>query len=252
VKINTDINILGGMPELDLIRDYVPNNGTDPSALGASSIRTQKSKDRFENAIKATFFENTRDKLLSLLSATIKAEGISDDCILLLFWIASSNNELLDHINRHVFFPALYSGRATIKPEEVLACLKELKESEPTLRKWSDYTLKLTASKYLTLLKKFKLVDGSVNKTIRHPYLNEKAFVFLIYWMMEAASKTNILESKWFVYSFHERDLFIERIRQNRFSKYLAITFLGDKLKVEPIIDYKDIYNVISKSEPDN
>ena len=240
------------MPDLNLIRDYVPHNDGEPVNGTTSSIRTRRSVNRFENAIKATFFDHTDDKLLSLLTSIIEAEGISDECLLLLFLTASVNNELFDYLNRQVFFPALYSGRSMIKPEEVLACLKELKETELALRKWSDYTLKLTASKYLTLLKKFGFVEGSVSKTIRHPFLNDKEFVLLIYWLVVVESKSNILESEWFIYSFYEKDLFIDRIRQNRFSKYLSINFSGDRLKVETLFDYKDIYYVLNQSESAN
>ncbi len=252
MRINSNINILGGMPDLNLIKDYLPDSTSKTVSGSSSSIRTRKSVDRFEKAIRTTFFEHTDNRLVDLLVSTIKSEGISDDCLLVLFLIASSNNELFDHVNRQVYFPALYSGRTVIKAEEVLACLKELKASEPALNKWSDYTLKLTASKYLTLIKKFGLVEGTSKKTIRHPFLSDKAFVLLIYWMLAVEESSEILRSRWLIYSFNEMDLLVDRIRQNRFSKFLAIKFTGDRLKVEPLIDYKDIYYVLTQSQSDN
>lgn len=250
VKIDSNINILGGMPDLGLIRNYLPDDESETASNTSTAIRTRKSVDRFETAIKTTFFEGTSEKLLSLLASVIKAEGISDDGRLLLFLTASANNDLFGYLNRRIFFPALYSGRAVINPDEVLACLKELKQTEIQLRKWSDYTLKLTASKYLTLLKKFSLVEGSKTKSIKHQFLSDKSFVLLIYWMMAVENRSSLLDSQWFIYSFYEKDLFIERIRQNRFSKYFTISFSGDRLKVEPIIDYKDIYYALTQPEP--
>ena len=250
MKIDTNINILGGMPDLGMIRNYLPHGVHESTSVGGNSIRTIRSIDRFESAINSTFFENTSKDVLGLLVSIVRSEGISESSLLILFLTASANNELFNYLNRKVFFPALYSGRAVIKPEEVLACLKELKETERQLKKWSDYTLKITASKYLTLLKKFSLVEGSKTKSIKHPFLGDKSFVLLIYWMMATDNRNSLLDSDWFVYSFCERDLFVERIRQNRFSKYLTIAFSGDRLKVEPVIDYKDIYYVLSQPEP--
>jgi len=252
VKINSNINILGGMPDFNLIEDYLPDSNSGTVSGPSSAIRTRKSVDRFEKAIRKTFYDDTDNRVVDLLVSTIKSEGISDDCLLMLFLTASANNELLDYLNRQVYFPALYSGRTVIKSEEVLACLKELKAIEPALNKWSDYTLELTASKYLTLIKKFGLLEGASKKTIRHPFLSDKAFVLVIYWMLAVETSPEILGSKWFTYSFNERNILVDRIRQNRFSKFLEIKFTGDKLKVEPLIDYKDIYYVLTQSQSDN
>lgn len=65
----------------------------------------------------------------------------------------SLNNELLAYLNEKVYFPVLFSGRTIITAEEVSACLKELKQTEEGLKEWSDSTIDITASKYLTLLK---------------------------------------------------------------------------------------------------
>ena len=75
--------------------------------------------------------------------------------------------------------------------------LKKLRESEDALKNWSDSTLNTTASKYLTFIKKFELLNGSIKKTILHHSLNDKEFVLFIYWILKIEVKPNILESNW-------------------------------------------------------
>ena len=134
------------------------------------------------------------------------------------------------------------------KQDEVAACLKELKLKETDLQKWSDSTIEVTASKYLTLLKKFNLMVGSVNKTIIHPYLDDKMFILFVYWLVAIETKSNILNSSWLNYCFSEKPFFIERILQKKFIKFFHINYTGDRLSIEPIISYENIYHAITQS----
>jgi hypothetical protein len=250
VNINTDINILGGIPTFDLVSGYIAarEKGGDSAAVG---IRTEKSVKRFGKAIKSTFFSDKNESIKLLLEALIRKEGISNDSLILLFVTASSNNELLDYLNRNVYFPALYSGRSVLKKDEVVACLGELKGFEPAISEWSDYTLDLTASKYLTLLKKFNLVSGAKAKTIFHPYLSDKAFVLVLYWLASVVEKPNVLGSRWLPYAFSEKGPLVDRVRQNRYSNYISINFSGDQLSVKPLLNYGEIYDALTEPKSD-
>src|SRR5205085_8375486 len=117
--------------------------------------------------------------------------------LLMLFWNSSVNNDLFNYLNAHVYFPSFYSGRLVIKKEEVAACIKELKETEVIVQGWTIVTIETVARKYLTLLKKFNLMEGSLNKAIIHPYLNDKMFVMFVYWITAIEVRSNLLESEW-------------------------------------------------------
>jgi hypothetical protein len=167
---------------------------------------------------------------------------------LILFWNASYNNDLLNHLNDKVFFPAFYSGRVSIKNDEVIASIKDLKLSEDDLKKWSEITVSTTASKYLTLLKKFGLMEGSLNKTIIHPNLNDNLFILFVYWIAAISDKPNLITNSWIQYCFSERQSFIDRLLQKKFSKYFNVVYTGDRLNIEPLIPYESIYEYIGKS----
>jgi hypothetical protein len=248
--INTDINILGGLPDWKLIYVFLNDDFKSiRAAAGARSvttIKTDRSVERFEKAITNTLLKFKNEDVESLFRSIIKSEEISADSLLFIFWNASLNNDLLHYINDKLFFPALYSGRVSIKMDEAAACIKELKQTESDLKKWSDVTVNTTASKYLTLLKKFGLLEGSVNKTINHHNVNDKMFVVFVYWLVSVSEASNLLISPLLNYGFTERQIFIQRVMQKRFSKFFNILYTGDNLSVEPLISYKEIYNYAS------
>lgn len=247
MKINTDINILGGLPDFNLIKHYLFSDKTS-LALTAdhytfTAIKTDKAVKRFEKAITGTLLKFKNPESAYLVRSMLSSESISQDSLYLLFWNASVNNDLMNYLNAQVYFPSYYSGRLVIRKEEVGACIKDLKETEEQLKEWTIVTIETVARKYLTLLKKFNLMEGSNTKKILHPYLNDKMFVLFIYWLTATETSSNLLESEWLKYSFCEQPIFIERVMQKKFAKFFQLTYTGDKLKIEPTIPYQNIYD---------
>jgi hypothetical protein len=249
MKITSEINILGGLPDWNLINFFLTENSNSVSHSGGlhsyTAIKTNKAIKRFERAISGTLIKFFNPEIETLVRDIFNAESVSHDSLLLLFWNASFNNDLLDYLNNQIYFLSFFGGRIAIKKYEVCACLKDLQERESELKKWSDSTLQITASKYLTLLKKFNLLEGSLNKTIVHPYLNDKMLVLFIYWIKAIESRPNLLESEWLKYSFCERNILVERIMQKKFSEYFQFIHTGDKLKIETLVPYENIYHAI-------
>ena len=249
MNLNSDVNVLGSLQDFSLVKLFLADNlkslGQKGGLHSSTGMKTVKSIKRFEKAISGTLLTFKTKESELLVKNMLENEGITADSLLLLFWNASANNELLNYLNNEVYFTAFYSGRLTIKQDEVIACLKDLKERENELKKWSDSTLYTTASKYLTLLKKFNLMEGTLNKKIIHPYLNDKMFVSFIYWLCATEVKSNLLESEWLKYSFFEKPVFIERLMQKKFSRFFNLLYTGDKLTIETLVPYPNIYHAV-------
>ncbi len=246
MDINSDINILGSLPGFNLVEVLLKENieaTSDESSQAFTNIKTIKALKRYESAINNTLITFSNSSVEILIHKVIDEEGITSDSLLLLFWNAAVNNELLNYLNHRVFFPALYSGRVTIKKDEVVACLKELKQVEASLKKWSDSTIETTASKYLTLLGKFNLLEGRTTKTITHRNISDKVLILFIYWLLAVESMANILESNWLPYCFLEKEILVQLIMQKKLMKYYNISYSGDKLKIEPAFSYEEVYN---------
>ncbi len=151
--INSDINIIGGLPDFGLIVHFLNEDGDETEDAGHQTftrIKTSKSVREYKRVINKSliYFEN--QDVGYLIKNLLKTEVISPASLYMLFLNFSYNNHLLHYLNRRVYFPALYSGRMSIKADEVAACLAELKQTEPVLQKWSMKTILLIASKYLT------------------------------------------------------------------------------------------------------
>ncbi len=252
MQITSDINILGSLPDWNLIRVFLTESSKSFVEKGGShgftAIKTERSIKRFEKAIRNTFLTSDHPGIKQLTFDVLNNSGINPESNIFLFWVASGNNDLLCHLNNHVFFPAYYSGRVAIRNDEVQACLNELKQSEPHLNEWSDLTISTTASKYLTLLKKFGIMEGGAKKSIVHPNLSDPLFVLFIYWLVAISGKTNLLHSEWLPYGFSGQQVITERLLQKKFNRYFNIAFTGDKLSIEPIFPYESIYEHLYKS----
>ncbi len=249
MKYNTDINILGGLPDWNLINIFLKESIKDIIERDGihthTSIKTSEAVKRFERAISRTFLQCKNNEIQHLLKSILHEKEILNDTLFMLFWNGSVNNELLHYLNMQVYFPAFYSGRLVLKKEEASACVIELKETEQGIKNWTIETINTIGRKYLTLLKKFNLMEGSQTKTIVHPYLNDKMFVLFVYWITAIESKSNLLDSEWLEYSFFDRPVFVERLMQKKFSNYFQFLYTGDKLNIETLVPYSTIYHDI-------
>lgn len=252
MKINTDINILGGLPDWDLVKVFLDLGSKSESGEGQKShygyttIKTDQAVSRFKRAIFETIINFKNDKVEILCRSIISKEGISKDALLFLFWNSSFNNELLGYLNESVLFPALLGGRVTIPATEVAACLKDMQN--PEIGRWADYTLKKVASKYLTLLKKFGVMEGGNKKAIVNIYLNDKLFILFVYWVLSVEGRPNLLLSSWLKYSFSEKSYFLDRLLQKKYSRFFNLYYTGDVLRIEPLFEYNQIYNELTSS----
>lgn len=245
MEINTDINILGGIPDYNLIRVYIAGEAKDMSSDEIqhkyTSIKTEKAFKRFHRAIDKCMNTFKSTDLKDMTQSLCSMQDLDETMLLLFFWNISLNNELFAYINESVYFPILFSGRTTVTSDEVLGCLKELKQNEASLQKWSDSTMSVTASKYLTVMKKLGLLDGSIKKKILYKNLTDKQFIVFTYWLMQAEESTNIGDSRWMKYSFMERQYFVERCLQHKYANFININFNGEILRAEPKLSYKEI-----------
>ncbi|MBK7175170.1 MAG: hypothetical protein IPH84_18570 [Bacteroidales bacterium] len=111
MKITTDINILGGLPDFNLIKLFMSDcaNSLNVNDGGGhhfyTAIKTEKSVQRFERAIRRTLLRFKNTDVGKLISSVLVAESISSNTLLLLFWNASVN-DLMNYLNEKVYLPA--------------------------------------------------------------------------------------------------------------------------------------------------
>lgn len=247
MNINSNINILGGLPEFELIKTFLINSDNQgKSHLEYSDIRTLKAVNRFKKAIQESFMSNTVD-INDLFLPFLNEKGINEN-LYFLFLLFSFNNDLFKYLNNAVFFSVYYSGRKIIKKEEVEICLKDLQKTNETLDSWSDSTITTTASKYLTLLKKFGLLSGVQKKEIVYKNPTSEEFLVFVYFLSIAEENSNKIHSEWIKYSFYENEFFLQKVLEKQLIRYVEVQYNGDNLKLNPMINYDKLYETLKSS----
>ncbi len=134
MQINTDMNILGGLSDWDLVKYYYFNYIDKNSIINYTSIKTNKSIQRFQGAINKSLLKFKKKELEFLFKSIISTEGISRNALYFLFWNMANNNDLFHLINLNVFFESYYNGKVLIKNDEIIAYLNDLKTKEKSIQ----------------------------------------------------------------------------------------------------------------------
>ena len=110
MNYNTDINIIGSIPDFHLIYMALPLLIDKPNELqnilvtnNEFNFRTEKSRKRFLSALNSAFINksNSINELSGSLIDFYKNDESSQAII--LFWLFSFNNRLFFELNRDIF-----------------------------------------------------------------------------------------------------------------------------------------------------
>jgi hypothetical protein len=72
--------------------------------------------------------------------------------------------------------------------------------------------------------------------------------VLFVYWISAISDKPNLVYSHWLPYCFSEKQAFLDRLFQKKFSKYYNVVYTGDNLTIEPILPYESINEYLIES----
>ena len=128
---------------------------------------------------------------------------------------------------------AVYAGRITIMAEEVLSFLRYIKENEPNELQWSEDTLKISASKYLTIMKKLGLAEGTTKKSIIHPVITDNLFRYFIHFIQQVCPADKTLNNPYMIFSFSEEQSIINRLKKIKNIEYWEITQIGNNITID-------------------
>lgn len=86
MDVNTDINILGGMPDYNLIRIYIAGEAKDKSTsevqLQYTNIKTEKAFKRFRKAIDKSMNSFKNDKLKRMIQMLCNEQDLDETMLL--------------------------------------------------------------------------------------------------------------------------------------------------------------------------
>lgn len=235
VKYDSSVNILGGIPDYSAMLDFIcATYGNGAAGEGAFSFRTEKSFTRFVAAIEKSIlvFSSEKHRTMFFEAESDKSLSVAEKMIV-LFWQLTYSNELFRRISSDVFMRAIYSGRISVSAEDVLAFLRQLKENESKEFDWSESTLKVTASKYLTILKKMGLAEGAVEKKIVHPVVTDRLFVYFIRFVQVVCPEDKTLDNPYMTFGFFEKSYAIKRLKKISNAEFWNISQIGDDVTID-------------------
>ena len=232
---NSGVNILGSVPDYSLMLDFISDTyGHTANSAGAFEFRTEKSLKRFIAAIETCIlqFQSENHKQM-FFEAIANTEFAIREKMIILFWQLTYSNNLFSKITREVYMKNVYSGRVSITAEEVLAYLRSLMASEANELQLSEETLKISASKYLTILKKLGLVEGAIKKTITYPVITSSVFVYFIRYALTVNPQDKTLQNPYMFFAFCEEQSIINRLKKIEYIKYWDISQVGNNLTID-------------------
>lgn len=239
---NTDINIIGSIPDYNIVSKAITLHSQTKDALEDCIIknnefdfRTEKSRKRFVAALYSAFINFKNEHHKELIEKIFTQNISTTTKHLVLFWQFSIINPLFYEINTEVFIKNYYSGRVTFAKNDIVAFIKDLIYKNPHLKdKWSELTIETIASKYLTILKKLDLLDGSIKKTFKHIQIsNEALLVFIELALTLEPELSDFFQSKYFPLIFMSKESFLSRAKELALKELLEFSYNGITLKIE-------------------
>lgn len=254
---NTDINIIGSIPDYHLIFKALPLLINDPEGLenilvtnNEFDFRTEKSRKRFLSALNSAFISKNKsiDELAAKLMYLFNKD--ENEQSIVLFWLFSFNNKLFFELNRDVFLKYYFQGRSELPKEAVIAYIKDLISRELELKgKWSEITIDTIASKYLTILKKLKLVEGNQKKKFTLIRVSDELLAVFIHLIDVLESKKgNFLEDELQNFTFISKENILERLKRIGKKDWIKLNFNGVTLHVEPVFDNNTIDGIFRRA----
>lgn len=251
---NTDINIIGSIPDYFLIYKALPLvYGKDERAFqilvtqNEFNLRTEKSRKRFLTVLYSAFV--TENQEINDLTQQLLTHYSQDEesMAILLFWVFSINNKLFYKLNNELFVKYYLQGRAEFPVTTVEAYLKDLIANDPQLKgQWSESTIQTIASKYLTVLKKLHLLEGTQKKRFKHIRINDELFACFIHLTLLFTEHTNnLLNEDFLKFCFSSEEGILERLKKIGKKDWIKMNYSVTILKVEPMFNSNTIVDGI-------
>lgn len=253
-KFDSVINIIGSIPDYRLLFFALEvaskdGNGALKQALlndNAFNLRTEQARGRFLRGMNSTLLRFENEMHQNLIHSLFQEEGLVRTKNFALFWQMAINNALFFNLSKEMFLKLYFSGRSLFPKNEIEAYLLHLKQGHEDLKSWSDNTISIVASKYLSFLKKTNLLEGSQKKSFVHINLDKTSFVFFVYLLAALyPNAPNILETELFDFGFMSKDVFRERAKRAEYMEYFNYRFDGGSLKLEPKYKPEEIIHVL-------
>lgn len=251
---DTTINVIGGLKDVGVIYKVIGayfSESDSPKELildrNEFNLRTERSQDRVERAIRRTFLNFISQEHEDLCRSFFVADQFRPEKEMTLFWQFSMINRLFREISIRVFVKAYFAGRVGLSKDDLVAYLKEfLSQNKQLDLQWSESTIDTLATKYLNLMTKLNLLDGARIKAFRHIRTSDESLMLFLYFArLHEPKNRNILKNEMLPLSFVAPEDILERLKRLSIKGFFEMSYNGVELNVDLTRSYKEISDVL-------
>ena len=251
----SDINVIASIPDFNLINDVISAFANEKAEdyineeifkQNIYGIRTLKSRERFLSAIKKVFIKFKTEEHQKIFYAIFTQNNFVNLKRVALYFQFAFNDQLFYELNTKVYMKLYKAGRLTVPKDEFIAYLYDLRDNKIDIQKWSNSTLDIIASKYLTLLKKLGFLKGRFRKEFCTIDLDDPTIIYMVYLLKSLGNiNPDIMKNPYLDILPCSQDNLYKRIKKISLTDYFKIYTLGYDLKVNLKYSYEEIVNVI-------
>jgi len=251
----SDINVIASIPDFNLINDvisafahhkgeeYINEEIFKQNIYG---IRTLKSRKRFLSAITKTFIKFKTEEHQKVFYALFSQSSFVNIKKIALYLQFAFNDRLFYELTTKISMKLYKAGRLTVPKDEFTAYLYDLRDKNTDIKNWSNSTIDIIASKYLTLLKKLGFLKGRIRKEFCQIDIDDPTIVYLTYLLKSLGNKNpDIMKNPYINILPISQESLYKRIKKISLVDYFTIFTLGHDLKINLKYGFEEIVNVI-------
>ncbi|MBS3793128.1 DUF1819 family protein [Candidatus Bipolaricaulota bacterium] len=231
---------------LDLFRQYDQNEVRENIVRdNVLAYNTSDMRSRVFSAVKRCFLKfstNWRQKAfldtLNVVNEDAKRE--------ILFYRLCRRSFTTYRLTLKVLFPAYKHGNEDLEKEAVMDFLETKRKTTKSASEWTDNTIEIVGSKYMTAMKKFNYLKGRQKKKINYFSPELESFTYALYDLLDRGKppKKIITSDRLKLFMLQESDV-ISYLERAGNAGYVKFGQAGDVYEIHPTHEIKELPHVL-------
>lgn len=168
---------------------------------------------------------------------TLVAEESRDDIVEWCMYYEFAQDPFIKLVTKEFLYPEYERGTLTVRSEALTEFLESEKDAYPRLREKTGGTIAEAATKYLSAVKNFGLLEGRQEKEFAVAYVPDEAIVYVTYRLFESGSTgtTAIKHDDWELLMLDTED--VRRRMRDISPRYVTYEKRGSTERLTPEFD---------------
>ena len=231
---------------LDLFREY------DQDTVRKKIVRdnvlaynTSDARNRVFSAVKRSFLKFETKWRQKVFLDTLNAVNENAKREMLLYRLCRKSFTMY-RLTLKVLFPAYKNGNEYLKKDAVMEFLESKRRTTKSAAEWTDNTIDIVGSKYMTTMKKFGYLKGRQTKKINYFSPQLESFTYALYDLLDRGKPPRkiISSDRFKLFMLQESDVmdYLERAGN---VGYIKFGQAGDVYEIHPMHSIKELPHVL-------